>query len=166
VSGFEEVMADWQTRFAGPHHDGEALPPHHAHCLACGPANPHGHHLQAVRVGDEVIAEHVFDDRHVGAPGIAHGGAVATVLDDIFGFQLYLLGTLAVTRRLEVTYHSPVRLGTSYVLTARLDHRQGRKLHLAADVHGPDGENVAEATALFLTVDAAHFGPPTSATQL
>lgn len=85
------LLARWNEKFR-PHADGAQLPPHHPHCLACGPDNPHGHHLTVRRRGEEVHATHVFDERHVGAPGIAHGGAVATVLDDLFGFLLYLTG--------------------------------------------------------------------------
>ena len=49
-----------------------------------------------------MVAEVAFEDRHVGAPGIAHGGAVATVFDDLFGFLLYAVAELAVTRSLQV----------------------------------------------------------------
>ena len=49
-----------------------------------------GYHLQVRRDGDEMVAEHVFEDRHSGAPGIAQGGAVATVVDDVLGFLLYV----------------------------------------------------------------------------
>ena len=61
--------------------DDDVLPPHYPTCLGCGPDCPQGYHLQVRRDGDDVVAEHVFEERHSGAPGIAHGGAVATVSD-------------------------------------------------------------------------------------
>lgn len=109
----QEVLADWAAGF-GRRAANHVLPPHHPDCLGCGPDNPHGHHVQVRRDGDRVVAEHVFDHRHVGAPGIAHGGAVATVVDDLFGFLLYNVGQPAVTRHLEVDYHAPVWLGRAY----------------------------------------------------
>lgn len=152
----EEVLTSWKDKFR-PHEDGAHLPPHHDHCLACGPENPHGHHLVVHRRGEEVHATHVFDQRHVGAPGIAHGGAVATVLDDLFGFLLYLTGAPAVTRQLDVRYDSPVLLGATYELVARMVRAEDRKLFLEAEMRDPSGGSVAFASALFLRVDVAHF---------
>ena len=102
-------------------------------------------------------AEHVFDERHVGAPGIAHGGAVATVLDDLFGFLLYLTGAPAVTRRLEIRYEAPVILGTTYQLAARVVSEEGRKLFVEAEMGEAGRPPVAFASALFLGVDITHF---------
>jgi len=92
----------------------------------------------------------------VGAPGIAHGGAVATVFDDLFGFLLFTIGELAVTRSLNVDYVAPVRLGTAYTVTASLDRSEGRRLYVSAR-RRPDGTEIATATALFMTVTIDHF---------
>lgn len=164
MTSIEEVLASWKDKFR-PHEDGARLPPHHDHCLACGPDNPHGHHLVVHRRGDEVHATHVFDQRHVGAPGIAHGGAVATVLDDLFGFLLYLTGAPAVTRQLDVRYDSPVLLGTPYELVARMVRTEGRKLFVEAEMRDTSGGSVAFASALFLRVDEAHFRQGVSNSQ-
>jgi acyl-coenzyme A thioesterase PaaI-like protein len=161
VTSLDELLASWNEKFR-PHEDGAQLPPHHDHCLACGPDNPHGHHLTVQRRGDEVHATHVFDERHGGAPGIAHGGAVATVLDDLFGFLLYLTGSPAVTRKLEVRYDSPVILGTTYELAARVVRTEGRKLFVEADMSETGGPTVAFASALFLRVDVTHFNQGSS----
>ena len=150
------ILGSWADKFR-PHPDGTKLPPHHGHCLGCGPDNPHGHHLVVQRRGEEVHAVHRFSERHMGAPGIAHGGAVATVLDDLFGFLLYLTGTPAVTRQLEVRYDAPVILGTAYELAARVVRDDGRKLFVEAEMAEVGGTVVAAASALFLKVDIAHF---------
>jgi acyl-coenzyme A thioesterase PaaI-like protein len=152
----QELLADWRTKF-GPHPDGEALPPHHDRCLGCGPANPHGHHLNVIKDGDSVTATHVFDERHVGAPGIAHGGAVATVFDDLCGFLLYLTGAPAVTRKLQIDYHAPVLLGTLYHLCASVARSEGRKLFVDATMRDSAGAVVAAANGFFLVVDVSHF---------
>ena len=156
MNDVDPVIGDWAEGFAGNNHAG-LLPPHHPRCLGCGPENPHGHHLQVWREGDAVRARHVFDERHVGAPGIAHGGAVATVLDDLFGFLLYLIGEPAVTRHLEVGYRAPVLLGTPYLLEAEVQRREGRKLFVRAQGTDEGGALVVEATALFVVVGLEHF---------
>ncbi len=136
---------------------GGPLPAHSPQCLGCGPDNPHGHHLEVRRDKDRVLARHVFDTRHVGGPDVAHGGAVAAVLDDLCGFVLYVVGQLAVTRNLSVDYFAPARLNIPYDLSGWLAYRQGRKLFLRTQGHDPDGRLAFSSDAVFLAVTAEHF---------
>jgi acyl-coenzyme A thioesterase PaaI-like protein len=137
--------------------DDERLPAHWPTCLGCGQDNPSGFHLQVRREGDEVVAEHTFADRHSGAPGIAHGGAVATIVDDVLGFLLYVARIAGVTRHLEVEYLKPVLIGVPYVVRAKVDERDGRKLWVSCACTAPDGTVTFTAKALFLQVKLAHF---------
>ena len=137
--------------------DGGALPAHYPTCLGCGPHAEQGFGLQVHREGDQVVAEHVFEPRHSGAPGIAHGGAVATVVDDVLGFLLYLAHVPGVTRTLDVEYLKPVVVGVPYTVRGRLDRREGRKLWVSCTGTGPDGVQAFRGRGLFLAVDLAHF---------
>ncbi|WP_228389484.1 PaaI family thioesterase [Cumulibacter manganitolerans] len=137
--------------------DGESFPAHHEQCFGCGPENPHGHQLKVRRNGDGIVAAHVFDRRHVGAPGIAHGGAVAAVFDDFFGFLPYLVGQPAVTRSLTVQYLAPVRLGEQYELSARVLSITGRRIEVDASMEDHVGNAAATADAVFVMVDLGHF---------
>jgi acyl-coenzyme A thioesterase PaaI-like protein len=137
--------------------EGAVLPPHHATCLGCGPKALAGYHLRAVRRGDEVVAEFTFQPEHSGGPGLAHGGAVATVCDDLLGHVFFLLvGAPGVTRRLEVDYLAPVVLGARQQLTARLVERDGRKLWVECE-GAHDGTVHFRARALMIHVDLRHF---------
>jgi acyl-coenzyme A thioesterase PaaI-like protein len=110
-----------------------------------------------MRSGDGCArAELVLDRRHEGAPGFAHGGIVAAALDDLFGGVLVILETPAVTARLTVDYRAPVLLGRTLTLTGWCESTDGRKLHLVGTIHDAD-TLVAEAQALFMEVDVAHF---------
>ena len=133
------------------------LPPHYPTCLGCGPDAEQGFHLCVRREGDEVVTEHVFEVRHSGAPGIAHGGAVATVVDDVLGYLLYVTRVPGVTRRLEVDYLRPVLIGTTYTVRGRVDRRDGRKIFCSCVATGPDGVPVFRATGLFIVVPLSHF---------
>jgi acyl-coenzyme A thioesterase PaaI-like protein len=137
--------------------DAVELPPHWPTCLGCGPDNESGFHLQIRREGDEVVVEHTFADRHGGAPGIAHGGAVATVVDDVLGFMLYVARIAGVTRHLEVEYLKPVLTGVPYVVRAKIDAREGRKLWVSTVGTAPDGTVTFSGKALFLQVRLSHF---------
>ena len=133
------------------------LPPHAPACFGCGSENPAGLGLRAWRVDDEIHGEVTFKQHHSGAPTFAHGGAVATAIDDCLGFLLYLIEEPGVTARLEVDYRKPVLLETRYTLRARVDRREGRKIFASVEMHGPDGVLAAEGTALFVVVSIEHF---------
>ncbi|WP_320669186.1 PaaI family thioesterase [Patulibacter defluvii] len=129
---------------------------HHPHCLGCGSENPAGMGLRIRAEGDRIRGEVRFDRRQEGAPGIAHGGAVATVLDDALGSVLMLLRRPAVTANLNIDYRAPAFLDRDLRLEAWSSGVEGRKIQL----HGVlrDGETtIAEARALFLEVDLEHF---------
>jgi acyl-coenzyme A thioesterase PaaI-like protein len=137
--------------------EGDLLPPHYKACLGCGPEAPGGYHLQVRREGDEVVTEHLFVVEQTGAPGIAHGGAVATVVDDVLGFLLYVVDDAAVTRRLVVEYLRPVLIGTRYDVRAKVERREGRKLFFSCTGTGPDGVVAFRGEGLFVVVDVSHF---------
>ena len=133
-----------------------ALPPHHPHCLGCGPDNPATLGLTLAIDGERVRGEVTLDDRHQGAPGFAHGGAVATALDDTLGTLLVVLGHPGVTAKLEVNYRRPAFLGRRFELEAWVEDLDGRKVNMAAELRD-EGEVVADAKALFLLVEPEHF---------
>jgi acyl-coenzyme A thioesterase PaaI-like protein len=132
------------------------VPAHQPHCLGCGPENPAGMGLR-LRVEDERVTGTVrFDQRQEGAPGFAHGGAVATVLDDALGTVLILVERPAVTASLTVDFRAPAFLDRELVVEAWCERVEGRKLHLAGQLR--EGQTVlAEARALFVAVDIEHF---------
>ncbi len=160
VTDMDSAIQTWHATFvpAGrTPEDGGDFPPHSAQCLGCGPNNPHGHRLRVTRHGNVLRAPHLFDAHQEGAPGIAHGGSVTTVLDDLAGMVPYLVGEMAVTRRLTVDFHAPVRLGTPYELTSWLERREGRSLVVHAEARDREGSLVSSAVAIFLSVGTEHF---------
>jgi uncharacterized protein (TIGR00369 family) len=132
------------------------LSPHHPNCVGCGPENPGSLGLQFTVDDERVYATMRLDERHEGAPGFAHGGTIATALDDTLGTLLVLLRRPAVTAKLEVDYRRPAFLHRDFELEAWCEAVDGRKLHLRGELR-EGGELVAEARALFLQVDLAHF---------
>lgn len=125
-----------------------------------GNASPWGLDLQVHRRGDGVEAELTLRAAHEGAPGRAHGGIVAGLFDDVFGFVLGLVGEPAFTGELAVRYEAPTPLGRPLVCRGRLDRREGRKLWIVGelvDVTESGEPVVARGTGLFITVDPARF---------
>lgn len=137
--------------------DGAAMPSHTPSCMVCGQVNPDSWHLTAFRRGEEVECAFTFDQRHEGGPGLAHGGAVAAVCDDVLGHVLTLLGQPAVTRRLEVDYLKPVLLGEEHTLVGRVESVEGRKIWLTLEALALDGQPRFTARGLFIRVGLEHF---------
>jgi acyl-coenzyme A thioesterase PaaI-like protein len=133
---------------AGGWQDGEVLPRHGFHCYGCGPDNPAGFALQAVAAPDGgVRAEMSFDGRFLGAPGLVHGGALAGVLDDVFGMVLVRELIPAVTTDLAVRFRRPIHLDVGCVLTGHLVGRDGKDVAMRAAIEQHDEVKVtAEAT--------------------
>ncbi|MEV5431819.1 PaaI family thioesterase [Streptomyces sp. NPDC052701] len=139
---------------------GELLGAHYGRCFGCGGEQPHGLHLEA-RAGEGVslTAEFTVQPAHQGAPGLAHGGVLATALDETLGSLNWLLRTIAVTGRLETDFVRPVPVGTTLFLQARVTAVAGRKIYSTATgrVGGPDGPVAVRADALFVAVGVDHF---------
>lgn len=139
---------------------GELLGSHYEHCFGCGGEQPHGLHL-AARAGEgvSVTAEFTVRPAHQGAPGLAHGGVLATALDETLGSLSWLLRVIAVTGRLETDFSRPVPVGTVLHLDARVVAVHGRKIYSTATgrIGGPDGPVAVRADALFVEVKVDHF---------
>lgn len=98
-------------------------------------------------------------DYHQGAPGLAHGGVIATAMDEAMGALTRLLILPVVTVHLEVDYLKPVPVGATLHIRADIAGQVGRKLYTAAQAHleVPDGPLAVESAALFLQVPLEHF---------
>lgn len=134
------------------------LRPHTRSCFGCGPQNPAGVGLKFVRTGDVVRAEFRLEPKHEGAPGLAHGGVVAAVLDDLSGAVPVVMRERCVTAKLEVDYVAPVVIGRELTAESWLESHEGRKIRIAARVLEGD-QLLATSRGLFITVPLEHFLP-------
>ena len=126
-------------------------------CFVCGMKNING--LRVTFFNDGVNAcraEVTIDERFQGFPGIAHGGIVATLLDEILG-RAGLAGNpnrLMYTGKLEVKYRQQVPLNQPLVLKGRIDKDRGRVVTASGEVYGADGKILAEATGTLMELPA------------
>lgn len=132
---------------------------HHPQCMGCGSENPAGIGAHYWIAGDGVEGRVRFDERQSGAPGFAHGGAIATVLDDLLGSLLFVLERPAVTANLSVDFRAPAYLGRKLDLRAWCAGIDGRKLDLRGEVLD-EGRVVATGAGLFLEVELSHWDLP------
>lgn len=139
------------------HHDFDDRP-------ISGASSPYGLDLELHRHGDEIEALVTLRSAHEGAPNRSHGGIVAALFDDVFGFVLGVLHEAAFTGDLYIRYQAPTPLFRPLSCRVRLAGRDGRKLHLAGELTDVEsGTVVASATATFIAVDREMFAQQTAA---
>lgn len=134
------------------------FPPHREACFGCGPENEHGLRLRVRDAGDGTLVCNLrFPERFQGGPGVAHGGAIAAVLDDVLGTVGLALGQPAVTGRITVTYRRPVVLGQDVEVRAWKASESGRKIVVKGELRDSLGRVLAEGEALMVVIQAGHF---------
>ena len=69
--------------------------------------------------GDAFIADVLLGAEHEGGPGVAHGGSVASVLDEVLGHAVTSRGVMVVTKTLTVEFQRPTPVGVLLVARAR-----------------------------------------------
>lgn len=121
-----------------------------------GRASPWGLDLTIVRDGDEVVGSLTLRAAHEGAPGRSHGGIVAALFDDVYGFVLTLQSRSAFTGELSVRYEAGVPIGVPLECRVRLVEANGRKLSMTGELTD-DGRVVARSKALFITIQRDQF---------
>ena len=84
---------------------------------------------------------------HQGPPGHAHGGILASALDEAMAIVLHSEGVSAVTRRLEVELLAPAPVGTFLRVDAAIERREGGRLWLTASARTVGEQTHTVATA-------------------
>jgi acyl-coenzyme A thioesterase PaaI-like protein len=125
-------------------------------CVVSGRANPMGIAARLWRENDEAVCQVTLGAAFEGAPGRAHGGVVAALIDETMGLVLSIVGSPGFTGRLTVTYRAPTPLGVPLEVRARLAGREGRKMTIVAEMRDAD-RLLAQAEGLFITVDTEQF---------
>jgi len=123
-------------------------------CFACGQLNVHGLRLELHAADDRCWTEVRLPERFEGWEGIAHGGIVCTLLDEVMAWALIEHDTWGVTARLSVEFRRPVRVGTPIRAEGWTVQARRRLLDTAGRVIDLDtGQELAVATARYVAAD-------------
>ena len=128
------------------------LEPHR--CFACGELNEHGLHLILHAQADRCWTELLLDARFQGWDGIAHGGILCTVLDEVMAWALIDHDSWGVTARMAVEFRRPVSVGQRIRAEGWITEDRRRILRTA-------GRIVDAATAeLLATAEGTYVAAP------
>jgi uncharacterized protein (TIGR00369 family) len=122
-------------------------------CFACGSLNERGLQLQLHLGEDRSWVELSLPARFEGWVGIAHGGIVATLLDEVMAWALVAQDNWGVTARLAVDFRRPVPVGQPIRAEGWIVRARRRLVDTAGQVVDADGTVLASAQALYLAAD-------------
>ena len=125
-------------------------------CFACGTLNAGGLglvlHVERGRSWTELTLDPVFQ----GWDGIAHGGILCTILDEVMAWAVVGEDNWGVTARLSVDFRKPVPLGTTLRADGWITRSRRRLVETQARlVDASTGVILATATGVYVAADAA-----------
>jgi uncharacterized protein (TIGR00369 family) len=125
------------------------IEPHN--CFACGSLNVHGLQLELHAGSDRCWTELVLDRRFEGWEGIAHGGIVCTILDEVMAWALVDHDLWGVTARMNVDFRRPVPIGRRIRGEGRVRETKRRVIYAEGVIlDAEDGTQLAHADATFV----------------
>jgi uncharacterized protein (TIGR00369 family) len=125
------------------------------YCFACGKNNPDGMRLKFTYDEDRdcFVCRFRLRKRYTGPPGHAHGGIIATILDEAMGKVNKLRHVVALTSQMTVNYLKPVPLHQSLRVESRELGVRGRRHVNVAEILNAKGDILARGKALFIAID-------------
>ncbi len=128
------------------------IAPHH--CFACGTLNAAGMGLELHVEPGRSWVELTLEPRFQGWDGIAHGGIVCTILDEVMAWSLLSEDNLGLTARLAVDFKRPVTVGQALRAEGWITRARRRIVDTSARlVDASTGETLATATGVYVAAD-------------
>lgn len=124
-------------------------------CFACGKNNPEGMRLKFTydEAHDSFVCRFRLGKRYTGPPGHAHGGIIATILDEAMGKVNKLRQVIALTSQITVNYLRPVPLNQPLRVESREVRFRGRHHVNKAEILNQKNEVLARSQGLFIAID-------------
>ena len=120
-------------------------------CFVCGTLNEHGLRLLLHVERGRSWTDLTLDRRCEGWDGIAHGGIICTILDEVMAWALVGSDNWGVTARMSVDFRLPVRIGARVRADGWTTEDRRRLVRTEAHFVGADGgEVLATATGTYV----------------
>ena len=123
-------------------------------CFACGSLNAHGLQLDLHLEPGRSWTEFQLDRRFEGWEGIAHGGILCTILDEVMAWALVAEDNWGVTARMQVAFKKPVPVGTAIRAEGWISRSRRRIVDAAGSiVDTATGVELANAEGTYVAAD-------------
>jgi uncharacterized protein (TIGR00369 family) len=124
-------------------------------CFGCGKDNPDGMHLvfHYDEDGKHAYSDFKLESKYQGPPGHAHGGIIATILDEAMGKVNKLRNVVALTKKMDIEYMKPIPLHAKLRAVGWEKKVDGRKHTNVAEIRDQEGHVLARSEGLFIAID-------------
>ena len=142
----------------GSESDAIRLAPNPANkCFGCGGANDAGMKLTFEQDNWQrrIVGRFVLGERYQGGGGMAHGGIIATLLDEVMGKVCRFREARAVTAELNVEYLKPVNVQEQIVVEGWETEQKGRNLFHVGEIRNAEGVVLARGRGRFVVIGDA-----------
>ncbi len=119
-----------------------------------GRCNPVAPPLDVTHRDGTSVCKVTLEERFVGAPGLAHGGVVASIYDQMCGHAVVWAGHRALTVELTIEYRRPTPLHRPIRFETHIERVEGRVLHLVGSCTHR-GQTISACRATFMEIDRA-----------
>ena len=121
-------------------------------CFACGELNAQGIRMPLHMEPDRAWSDLEIEPRFQGWEGIAHGGILAALLDEVMAWATASREAFGFTARLSIEYRRPVPVGVPIRVDGRVVDARRRVLRTTATIVDPiSGEEYASAQGVYVT---------------
>lgn len=125
------------------------LLPHN--CFACGSLNTNGLHLELHAQDGRCWTDLTLAERFEGWEGMAHGGIICTILDEVMAWAVVDSDLWGVTARMSVEFKKPVPIGRPLRGEGRVVEAKRRIVQTEGVLmDAADGTVLARAEAVFV----------------
>ena len=123
-------------------------------CFGCGGDNDGGMKLtfEQDNLNRRIVGQFVLGQRYQGGGGFAHGGIIATLLDEAMGKVCRFREARAVTAELTVEYLKPVDVMKEIVVEGRETEMKGRNIFMTGEIRDTAGLVLARGRARFVVI--------------
>jgi len=140
--------------------DGILRFPPESGCFGCSTLNAAGLQLTFRRRDGGIFTPYTIPDRFHGAPGVAHGGIVASILDEISCAAVFFShGCHVVTGELNVRYQQPCPVETHIEFEARIVDETHKRYAVVEARALKDGVLLARSSGKFFYIERSTSTP-------
>jgi uncharacterized protein (TIGR00369 family) len=115
-------------------------------CFGCAPNNTKGLNLRIWYTRGGCKSYHSISEEHCGFEGLAHGGIIATLLDEVAAWTIIThLQQIGITIEATVRYLKPVPTGVQIIIEGKIRERREEKVEVITTILSQDKKVLAEA---------------------
>lgn len=127
--------------------------PHSHTCFVCGESNPKGLNIRFFADDHGAYVPLFLREEQMGYPGIAHGGVLMSILDELMGWAATMqTGEFSVSAEINTRFLKPVPLHTPLTARAQMTQRRGKVWYTHGEIVDEKGTVYVRATGKYVSI--------------